>query len=318
MLQKRIAGRTGFELTEYGLGAWSLGGVRYGEMDRAKALSICREYVEVGGNFFDTARVYQDSEEVIGDYLKESGKRQDLYIASKTVAGQYADSLPDIRKDIETTLRKLRTDYLDIYFLHQPPEEIEVMNSALEIMGELKKEGKIRAIGASIKGPNVTAVTEDLCNRYIDTGQVDVIQLVYSILRQKLRDVIHRAHAEGVAIVARTSLESGLLTGRYKPGHRFEGEDHRTRYKPENLDFILEKVQELQSRVVRLPYESMAQVAMNFARSHPGVTTTIVGATSVRQVEDTAKAMQLPLLDDELLEMLHREYGNLTEKTNYQ
>ena len=82
-----------------------------------------------------------------------------------------------------------------------------------------KEEGLIRHIGASIKGPNVNQMTVDLCRKYIKTGRVDVFQVVYSILRQKLYDVILEAQNAGIGIVARTALESGFLSGNYRPGH---------------------------------------------------------------------------------------------------
>lgn len=104
-----------------------------------------------------------------------------------------------------------------------PPDDHEVVLLALEEMERFRKEGKIRAIGASIKGLNATEHTAALCRQYMTTGKVDAIQLIYSILRQRLLNVIEEASGNGIGIVARTVLESGLLTGKNLSGKNFRG-----------------------------------------------------------------------------------------------
>ncbi len=317
MLQKRVAGRTGFELTEYGLGAWALGGVRYGAVDRGTAVRVCRQYVDIGGNYIDTARVYHDSERIIGEFLNEFGRRDSLIISSKSANGQDRSTVADIKKDLETSLAEVGTDYFDIYFLHQPPEDRETMNEALELLVRLKEQGKIRAMGASIKGPNVTEDTENLSRQYMDTGVVDVLQVVYSILRQRNERTISLARDKNIGIVARTTLESGLLTGTYEPGHRFPENDQRSRYKPENLDFVLQKVGELSERAVQPPYENLVQVALKFASVLDGVSSSIVGAQSPEEVKANARAFEMPSLSDELVDWLKKNYGGMNDRVNY-
>jgi aryl-alcohol dehydrogenase-like predicted oxidoreductase len=316
-MKRRHGGRTGFELSEYGLGAWALGGRRYGPVEERTALEVCGAYVEAGGNLIDTARVYDNSEKMVGAFLKDYRNRQSLYIASKTEGGKAPGTIDQIRADLALSLQELQTDYLDIYYLHQPPEDPAQMGEALEEMVRLKEEGVIRAVGASIKGPNVSAATQELCLQYMATDRVDFLQVVYSILRQANAGVIAEASRRGVGIIARTTLESGLLTGVFAPGHRFREPDQRARYDPERLDYVLGEAAKLKESAVRPPYRELAQVALRFALQHPGVTSIIVGAEGPQEVRANLAAAGLPPLPADIATDLRRTYGPHSERANY-
>jgi aryl-alcohol dehydrogenase-like predicted oxidoreductase len=313
--------RTGLMVTELGLGTWPLGGqgsnFDYGPMEERQALGVLHAYVERGGNFIDTARVYNESEAVIGKFFAEAKVRDRVILSSKTVAGEKAETVSRIREDCETSLRLLGTDRLDVYFLHFPPEDPDTMSRALDVMDTLKSQGKIRAIGASIKGPNVTEATERLCNTYLEDGRVDVFQLVYSILRQRNLSVIEKAQQRGVGIVVRTSLESGLLTGAYKPGHIFAGKDHRARYDRAKLDFALRTAQEIGQVAVKPPYRALPEAALRFSLEPSGVSTLIFGAEKAAEVGKNLDVLNLPPLDPALVAELKRRYGAITEQANF-
>ncbi len=204
-IEKRTLGRTGFAVSELGLGTWPLAGAgpsnSYGEMSASQAFSVLDAYVSAGGNLIDTARVYNRAETFIGQYLRQSGNRGRLVISSKTVGGSTAANIDQIVTDVEASLRELGTDYLDLYFLHYPAEEPELIEASLEALLRLKEQGKIRAIGASIRGPNVTEETQALCSAYISTGHVDVIQVIYSILRQQNLRAVEEAAARDVGVI---------------------------------------------------------------------------------------------------------------------
>ena len=127
------------------------------------AHATIRAYLEQAGNFVDTARGYTDSERLLGDYFQRNGGREDVFIASKT----WQLKAEDARRDLDTTLRLLQSDYVDLYYLHAPPDDPDEMNRVLDICEGFKAEGKIRAIGASVKGPDVTQRTVDLCRQYV-------------------------------------------------------------------------------------------------------------------------------------------------------
>ena len=312
---KRLLGRTGVEVSELGFGAWPIGGTSYGPLDEKEAVKTVEAYIDAGGNHIDTARVYGKSEDRIGIALKDKGLRKKLFIASKTQRSASAETISEIRKDLEESLRLLHTDYLDLYYLHWPPDDIDVMNQVLDEYDKLKKEGKIRWIGASIKGPSVMEETPKLCKQYIDTGKVDVIQIVYSILRQRNSEIFEYAQEKGVGIVGRTVLESGFLSGKYKVGDEFS-EGHRSKYTSDALEHILEQVGEMESYGIRAPYSSLAQVAIQFALEPKAVSSLIVGARTAEQMKQNMAVAALPALDKDLVERFKSEFQNKTDAYN--
>jgi myo-inositol catabolism protein IolS len=155
---KRVLGRTGFNVSELGFGAWAIGGTAYGPVSDTDAIECITQYLSAGGNFIDTARSYGNSEAILGKALQNIGLRDQIFISTKTVKGESLETIPEITADLEESLRLLITDFVDIYYLHRPPVDPKVMNRALDVLEEFKYAGKIRAIGASIKGPAVTEV----------------------------------------------------------------------------------------------------------------------------------------------------------------
>ena len=313
--KKRLLGRTGFEVTELGFGAWPIGGIGYGPINERNAIECAEAYLDAGGNFIDTARRYGQSEAIIGKTLHRKNMRNGIFISTKTFKGELMETIPDIRLEIEQSLRFLQTDYVDIYYLHMPPVNREVMNRALDEFEALKSDGKIRAIGASIKGPAVTTATVDLCKKYINTGRVDVIQIVYSILRQANAEIFDCAYKKGVAIVARTAIESGFLSGKYRPGDVIS-EGHRKRWPSDTQEKIFRLVNELQNYAVRAPYRSLVQVAIRFALEPKEISCVIAGARNASQMRENMEVVSLPPLDDERLQRLRRDFHGMTEAYN--
>ena len=314
MIGKRALGRTGFQVSEVGLGAWAIGGRSYGSVTEADAEGAVEAYVVAGGNFIDTARGYGTSEETLGRVIRRLGVRDRLILASKTGMTRSAEQLPRIREECELSLRLLQTDVIDLYYIHSPPEDPALMARVLEEFEALKSEGKIRSIGASIKGPDVTDDTVELCRRYADSGRIDAIQLIYSVLRQKNRRSIDHARSRNVGIVARTALENGFLTGKYAPGSVFVEGDHRRRWRGERLDRILREAETAAVWAVRPPYRDLAQVALRFALAAEGVSTIIPGARSADQVR--RNVVELPPLEPSILARLTDRYGDFTPNAN--
>ena len=309
-MKKNVLGKTGVEVTEMGFGAWAIGGsgrgLNYGQVSEKESLNCLETYLEAGGNHIDTARGYNNSERSIGLILKDPRKREQVFLASKT--GQ--NNPEGIQEELEKSLRLLQTEYLDLYYMHAPPDDVDGMNRNFDVFEQLRDEGKIHFIGASIKGPNVTQDTIDLCRQYINTGRIDAIELIYSILRQKNSEIFHEAKAKGVGLVGRTSLESGFLTGEYKPGHKFAETDHRSRWPEERLRKILECIQDLERTVVKPPYEALSQIAIRFAMTPDAIASTIVGAESAEHVRQNLRVLEMPPLDEDLMARLVREYGD--------
>jgi aryl-alcohol dehydrogenase-like predicted oxidoreductase len=312
---KRLLGRTGIQVSELGFGAWQIGGIQYGPVPEAEAVEVIHRYIQAGGNLIDTARVYGESEAILGRVLSKEKLRAQIVLATKTLKGNQRDTLPAIRADLEESLRLLKTEYVDLYYLHQPPDDSEVMNEALDLVQTLKKEGKLRAIGASIKGPAVTDATLKLCRQYIDSERVDAIQVVYSILRQKNAAIFDHAFRSGVGIVVRTSIESGFLSGKYRPGQVIT-EGHRQRWSPDTQALMFAKVIEMEKYAIQLPYTSMPEVAVRFALDHREASSVIVGARTAEQMKKNMAIASLPPLSPLIRAKLEEEFGGLTESFN--
>jgi len=310
--RKRILGRTGFEVSELGFGAWPIGGVQYGPVPEGEAIRVILAYLRAGGNFIDTARAYGQSEAILGKVLRQEKLRDQVVLATKTQKGGSLESIPAIRAELEESLRLLRTEYIDLYYLHMPPDGVAAMNQALDVLETLKSEGKIRALGASIKGPAVTVKTVELCQQYIRSGRIDALQVVYSILRQKNAEIFGYAYEKGVGLVIRTSIESGFLSGRYRPGEVIS-DGHRKRWAAETQSLIFEKVIEIEKYAIQSPYTSMAEVAVRFALEPQEVSSVIVGARTMEQMKKNMAITSLPPLGASIMGKLKKDFGDLTE-----
>lgn len=313
ILQRNTFGRLGDSVSRLGFGAWAIGGLHYGEVSRIDADQTINAYVEAGGNFIDTAQAYGISEEILGDYLSSEGLRRSVFLCSKTGATDEKE----IRSSLENSLRKLKTDVIDLYYIHNPPSEESEMEHVLAVYRDLKKEGKIRGIGASVKGPNVTSETQELCLRYIDSGDIDAIQLIYSIFRQKNDAVFETAGNAGVALVGRTALESGFLTGKYKPGHRFHHKDHRNRWSPQRIDEILKNTERLRNAKAAGYFGSLSEMAIRFAYDESGLQNVIVGARTEKQMASNLKAAGEMMIPDDWRRELIERYGEPGDLGNF-
>jgi aryl-alcohol dehydrogenase-like predicted oxidoreductase len=188
------------------------------------------------------------------------------------------------------------------------------MHHILDVYEQLKKEGKIRAIGASIRGPIINDASLANAIQYIRSGRLDVIELAYSVLRQKHGQIFAEAHHRGVGVVARVVLESGLITGKYEPGHRFVWPDQRTRYGAE-LDEIFREAKKLLS-LLPAGYKTTAELATQFVLSDPGVSGVILGGTTAENFRRSCAMDKLPPLPAELVAKLKALYGPRCESFN--
>lgn len=219
----------GLELSRVGLGTWAIGGGNWGNTEVEPAVKTIQKAVDMGINVVDTAPVYGfgHSEEVVGKALSEANYRQKAVLATKcglswTAEGDvYRDSRPEtIRKELELSLKRLHTDYIDIYQIHWADIMVPIAETAGTML-ELMREGKIRAIGVS-----------NMSNAQIDewkkTAPVHTIQPSYNILENKLfEDQLPYAAANNISVLGYSSLCRGLLSGKYYVGMKFREGDMR-------------------------------------------------------------------------------------------
>ena len=314
-IKKNVLGRTDFAVSEIGLGAWGVGSKGYGPVDKEQGVRTIEMYLEAGGNFIDTAPAYGGSEALLGEVIGSGPLRERVFLCTKTKMGDSLETVPKIKLACEGSLRLLKSEYIDVYYLHTPPEDPDTINRALDELANLKRDGKIRAVAASIKAAAVTSKTVDLCHTYIDTGKVDVIQVAYSFLRQANAEVFEKAYEKNVGIVTRSAIESGFLSGKYRPGHIFP-DDHRMRWSKETLWKIFSLVDEVSPWAVRLPYQSPAEVAIRFSMAPKGVSSLLVGAKNPEQLEKNLNTLSLPPLDQEIIDLLKEKFAGRTEEFN--
>jgi aryl-alcohol dehydrogenase-like predicted oxidoreductase len=316
-MKTRTLGNTDLVLSELGLGTWALGGVYYGPVEDEEAIRAVRTYLDAGGNHVDTAFSYHKAEPLVGQAIK-GYDRDKLILASKTYSSSsYEKAKQKLRHDLEISLRDLGTDYVDLYYLHGPPEDPDEMHRVLDEYLKLKDEGKIRHIAVSIKGPSVDDHSVALGRQYIASGKVNALQIAYSPLRQKARQFFDEAAQAGVGIIARQVIESGFLTGKYEPGHRFTWPDHRTRWLDEHRDEILKTVQE---DFVTLPmpegYQNPAQLAVKYVLAYPQVASMVLGANKNSQVERNVQIDALAPLPEDLVNQIEKLYADRNDWFN--
>jgi len=311
-MQKVEFGRMGDAVTRIGFGAWALGSKSYGEVNPSQARATLDTYLSAGGSFIDTARGYRTSESIIGEHLAETGRRDEVFLCSKS--GKLTET--EIRRDLEESLRNLRTDRLDLYYLHGPPEEPEQMDEVLTVFEALRQEGMIRGIGASVKGPSVTTGIVQLASDYISTGRVDALQIIFSIFRQDHRAIFDQARTAGVALVGRTILESGFLTGKFHRDHSFAEGDHRNRWHRDKREAVLAASEELAEEFAQPPYSDLASFAQRFAFDEPGLTVTIPGAKSPDQERANLAIENLPPIPASVRDELAKRFEGKASLVN--
>ena len=288
-MKYRSLGRTGIRISEVGLGTWGMGGDRYGRADDAESRRALLRALELGINHIDTAPIYGNghSEEVIGAAI--AGRRHEVVLATKV--GMFPGGRQNfdysgtaVVREVENSLRRLRTDYLDIYFLHSPDDAL-FRDDGLEALVRLKEQGKIRATGFS-----VMSVDEGipLAMRLIAQGQVDVIQQAYRLLYTlPAKELFPLAEARNVGVVARENFYFGFLTGAITRDTVFDDRDDRRKFSPAFIDAVLARVEKLRFLTEE---RTMTQVALQFVLATPGVHGVIPGAMTVAEVEDNVRA----------------------------
>lgn len=308
-MKYRTLGRTGLQVSEVGFGAWPIGGQSYGSTRDEESREALAAAWEHGVNFFDTADTYGEghSETLIGKFLE--GKREKAVIATKVGWDFYHGGLrknfaPDyIRFACQESLRRLGTDRIDLYQLHNPKlEEIEE-GVLFRVLDELKKEGKVRFCGVSVHTPAEALAV-------IRSGRADVIQLIFNLIDQRpVLEVFPEAEAQKIGLIAREPLACGMLTGKYTAGHTFPKNDHRNRWSREKKELDLQKLSRLRESL-KTERSSLAQAALGFVLSFEAVSTVIPGAKTKAQVLENVRVSEEPALRIEEVSVLRRIYEN--------
>ncbi len=301
-MQYRTLGRTGLKVSVVGLGTMVHAG-HFGPMKDSESLSAIDAALELGVNFIDTSDAYGAgySETLLGNALK--GRRDKVILATKggnvmvgPERGKRNFAAAYIGRVLQESLKRLQTDYIDLYQLHNPTVDVIEHGEAWEVFERAKKEGKIRYYGVSIN-------TIDEGVAAVKDGRSDTIQLEYNLLAQEPAEkVFPLAQAANVGIIARIPLRRGVLTGNLTMAdeQRFQGDDVRARsYKGEAFAKELAKAKQLDF-LVHGPVKSLAQAAIAFCIAHPAVSLTIPGARNDQQMRENASGADITLPAEDL------------------
>ncbi len=302
-MRYREFGNSGISASEIGFGAWTIATDWWGKLDRGESLSLLQRALGLGITFFDTADTYGKgySEELIGEAIR--GRRGDVTIGTKFGYDIYSGPEPKghqervqnwdpayIRHALEESLRRLGTDYVDLYQLHNPRIGTVRDDAVFEQMERFVGEGKVRAYGAAL-GPaigweeeGVAALRERGCRS---------VQTVYNLLEQDPgRTFFREASQAGAGVLVRVPLHSGLLEGIYGPDAKFAAGSHRAfrfREKPDWLEDGLRKLAHL-GFLTEGKNRTIAQAALKFILAEPTITSVLPTVTTVEQMEEFVAA----------------------------
>lgn len=301
----RQLGATGLVVSEIGFGAWGIGGagngaVGYGPTDDRESETALRLAFEVGVTFYDTSDLYGygHSESLIGNVFKDV--RKEVVIATKVgflrAYGPQDFSPKHIRKSIEGSLRRLRTDYVDLYQLHNPPMELLEEDEAItRTLDALVAEGKVRAVGISVRAPDDGLAA-------MKRFGFRCVQANFSMVDQRALNngLLDLCRMENAGFICRTPLCFGFLTGKYSPQSRFDPGDHRSAWSSEQIELWANADRLFLSAASGCGprEETPAQTALRFCLSYPAVSTIIPGMLTSSQVEENTLASRLGPLSE--------------------
>jgi aryl-alcohol dehydrogenase-like predicted oxidoreductase len=302
-------GRSGLRVSPLCLGAMTFGEDLGWGSSVEDSQRIMDRYIELGGNFIDTANFYtkSHSEKIIGDHIGRSPERRDRLVIATKFSGNLYPGDPNGggsgRKSIisacENSLRRLQTDYIDLYWLHNwdVHTPIEETMAALE---DLVRAGKVRYLGVSdtpawkVAEANVTA-------RFRGWSAFIGLQIEYSLLERSVeQELVPMARELGLGITPWSPLKSGALSGKYTRKNAGQAKGDRGFFLDGSLNEKTYAIVDDLEVIAKAHESTVARVALAWVQAQPGVTSTIIGARRLAQLEDNVKALDVKLTTDEL------------------
>ncbi len=317
-MEYRQLAQTDLKLSAITFGAWAIGGWMWGGTERKDAVDAIRSSYNLGVTSIDTAPVYGQglSEEIVGEAIKGI-PREKLQILTKygmrwdSKKGAFAFSSVDnsgkpidiykyagkesVIKECEDSLRRLGTDYIDLYQIHWPDSTTPV-SEAMEAVSKLLEQGKILAAG-------VCNYDKALMMEAGKTISLASNQVPYSMVERSIeKELVPYCIQHNKSILAYSPLQRGILTGKIKPGHKFAPGDHRpgTRfYKPENIVRINEFLEKIKPMAADKK-SSLSQLVIRWTIDQPGITIALVGARNAAQAIENAEAADISLTKEDI------------------
>lgn len=302
-------GRSGLRVSPLCLGAMTFGEDLGWGSSVDDSQQIMDRYIDLGGNFIDTANFYtkSHSEKIIGDHVgRHSEKRDRLVIATKFSGNLYpgdpnggGSGRKSIVAACENSLRRLQTDYIDLYWLHNWDVHTPI-EETMAALDDLVRAGKVRYIGVSdtpawkVAEANVTA-------RFRGWSSFIGLQIEYSLLERSVeQELVPMAHELGLGITPWSPLKSGLLSGKYTRKTKGDVESGRGALVAAHLHEETYALVDEMERIAASHDATVARVALAWVRQQPGVTSTIIGARRLSQLDDNVKSLDVTLTVEEL------------------
>jgi aryl-alcohol dehydrogenase-like predicted oxidoreductase len=298
-MKQRKLGDTGVELSEISLGTWGLATDAYGRSDEKRFREVVDKALELGVTTFDLAPLWGDgaSERIVGEAVK--ARRDEVQLVTRAGA-RWHDAALDLdttagtlKKDAETSLARLGTDRIDVWLIHEPKDELWQRVDWREVVEALKKDGKIRAWGATVS-------TTDSARMAITAG-AEALSITYNMLASEdLHDLSTEISKAKCGVIARSPLMHGLLAGRWAEYRSFPRTDHRRdRWSAQALRARIRQIDKLRF-LVHGDVASLGEAAIRYVLSNGLVTATTVGARTPAQIEAAVKAsVEGPYLPNE-------------------
>ena len=302
-MQYRPLGRTGIKVSPYALGAMMFG--KMANPDHDQCISIIHKALDAGINFIDTADRYStgESEEIVGEALK--GRRDNVVLATKVYGPMGTDpnhqgtSRRWIMQEVDNSLRRLQTDYIDLYQIHRPSPDTDI-EETLSALTDLMRAGKVRAIGSSTFPVSEIVEAQWVAERR-GLARFRTEQPPYSILDRGIeRDMLPTAQRYGMGVMVWSPLSKGMLTGRYRKGQPMP-DSLRAKMMPRQMSD--ERSLDAVERLIPLAADaglSLTHMAIAFVMAHPGVTSAILGPRTMAQLDDLLAGADVRLTDEVL------------------
>lgn len=316
MQQRRLSGH-GPHVSEIGFGGWAIGG-GWGDQSDGDSIAALHAALDGGVNFIDTAQGYGEgrSEQLIAEVLKD--RPDDVFVATKTPPDtgpwppsphcrwQDRYSAAYLRANVETRLRNLNTDRIDLLQLHTWTRAWNDDPQPLLVLRQLREEGKINLIGVSTPEHDQACVIQ-----LMRDGLVDVVQIIFNLFHQEPAAQLLPVAAEtGTGVIVRVALDEGSLTGKYSAEHRFSEADFRSSYfAGDRMARTAERVEAIRADLEDFGLSdqySLADLSLKFALSPPEVSTVIAGMRNEEQARLNTRTARLRDLPDDLIKRLYR------------
>lgn len=302
-MRYKTLGNTGMQASEMALGTWGIGGAGWDQRSEESRLGAIRAAIDCGINLIDTAPAYNAgaAERYVGRVLEEMGVRQKMFIATKCgtefINGGYVRdcSAEAVTRECESSLRNLRTDYIDLYLIHWPDGRTP-FEETMDALNRLKQQGKILHVGVSNFTREQMEEAGAIC-------PIEVYQTQHSMVFQENEETMRWAADQGMGVMAYGSLGGGILSGAIREKQEYAPSDSRSRFYQHFQEPMFSKIIALLGDMDRFSARKdqvpLSQIALNWSAQKSFVSCCIVGAQSRKRVEENAAAFDWSLSPEE-------------------